>query len=69
VVTDKHDIRLGDVVLNMPGGLKRRRPLIMVSGARLSVASPQQLRSAVDSMRSDHLGANIEINEHFSSVL
>ncbi|KAF3074315.1 hypothetical protein CFAM422_003724 [Trichoderma lentiforme] len=77
VPSRKHDIRLGDVVVSMPSGeyggvvqydLGKKTDYGFVLKGFLQ-APPPLLRSAVETMRSDHLVSDNKIEEFISQML
>lgn len=76
VPSDKHDIRLGDVVISMPDGpyggvvqydLGKDTEETFILKGHLSPA-PQILRSAAVKMRSDHRFRSSKVNEHLREL-
>ncbi|RYP01718.1 hypothetical protein DL764_006111 [Monosporascus ibericus] len=77
VPTDKHDIRLGDVVVSMPDGQyggvvqydlgKDTTDDFVLKG--FLWPPPPRLRSAVEMMRSDHLVSENKVDEFLSAML
>ncbi|KAL7928903.1 nucleoside phosphorylase domain-containing protein [Trichoderma chlorosporum] len=77
VPSDRHDIRLGDVVVSMPSGqyggvvqydLGKETDYGFILKGFLQ-SPPPLLRSAVETMRSDHLVSDNKIEEYISLML